>query len=465
MQALRAVATLSSLRSHDEHPKEDSVLMGTKKVLKVGMASDSDIVVAEQTVSRLHCSLESTDDGWVIRDLGSTNGTFVNGDRIESPRLLVPSDVVTLGRGIPLTIPEKPTAKYIKGDFDKVQSRPISSQTFGQTRKKNPPSRLVSVSSGVAAVLAILCVALALRGSWRGENSAAVSNQVDQSNASTSITPSTDSIPDSLASVPLKKAEADTNKSVSSQASPYYAFVIQSSDGKERRLLGTAVAIDSHRILTLASIVQAAKEVESSYPDVRLYQVNNSMEATRIAKTIVDPKFAAALAARANFEKELNEKLSQVKEGDRPSLEESLEWSGRFDKVMDEVIRSDFACLIVKETLPSYLSLREVDKIDPKSVGECLLIGFPVILPSPSLTDEGVEKFLIQGAASLRKESTSQPSMLEAETSDFSGLPLESMLCLDNSSRIVGFCVREDRNESLGSRQRCKVVMPEIFWK
>jgi transcriptional regulator with GAF, ATPase, and Fis domain len=50
----------------------------------VGSASGVDVVVSDPMVSRLHAELEHRPDGLWVRDLGSTNGTRVNGVRVES---------------------------------------------------------------------------------------------------------------------------------------------------------------------------------------------------------------------------------------------------------------------------------------------------------------------------------------------------------------------------------------------
>lgn len=52
------------------------------------------------TVSREHAELRATDDGWEIVDLGSHNGTFVEGERAEDPRRLRHGDVIGLGRRV-----------------------------------------------------------------------------------------------------------------------------------------------------------------------------------------------------------------------------------------------------------------------------------------------------------------------------------------------------------------------------
>jgi pSer/pThr/pTyr-binding forkhead associated (FHA) protein len=48
-------------------------------------------------VSRRHAEISRTADGIVLRDLGSTNGTFVDGQRI-THQVLGPGNVVTVGR-------------------------------------------------------------------------------------------------------------------------------------------------------------------------------------------------------------------------------------------------------------------------------------------------------------------------------------------------------------------------------
>jgi len=53
-----------------------------KRVL-IGRAEDCDVRIKNSAVSRHHCAIEAADeDEWVLRDLGSTLGTTVNGERI-----------------------------------------------------------------------------------------------------------------------------------------------------------------------------------------------------------------------------------------------------------------------------------------------------------------------------------------------------------------------------------------------
>ena len=58
----------------------------------IGRSEDCDLVVQESAVSSRHCRLTHKADGFTVEDLNSTNGTFVNGARIEAgqPAVLHP---------------------------------------------------------------------------------------------------------------------------------------------------------------------------------------------------------------------------------------------------------------------------------------------------------------------------------------------------------------------------------------
>jgi pSer/pThr/pTyr-binding forkhead associated (FHA) protein len=53
----------------------------------VGRSDESEIVLADPSVSRAHAVLEISFGEPLVRDLGSTNGTFVNGRRVSLERL------------------------------------------------------------------------------------------------------------------------------------------------------------------------------------------------------------------------------------------------------------------------------------------------------------------------------------------------------------------------------------------
>ncbi|HLI96086.1 MAG TPA: FhaA domain-containing protein [Candidatus Baltobacteraceae bacterium] len=65
--------------------------------LRVGRSSESDIFLVDPSVSRMHATLELDGDRVVVRDAGSTNGTFVNGERVHV-HTLQPGDRVAFGK-------------------------------------------------------------------------------------------------------------------------------------------------------------------------------------------------------------------------------------------------------------------------------------------------------------------------------------------------------------------------------
>ena len=67
-----------------------------KGTVRIGAMEDNDIVVTDETVSRYHCRIVQEEAGYMLCDLGSTNGTFVNGVRVREAFLHTGS---TIGLG------------------------------------------------------------------------------------------------------------------------------------------------------------------------------------------------------------------------------------------------------------------------------------------------------------------------------------------------------------------------------
>ena len=63
----------------------------------IGKGVENDIVLDDTTVSRLHAVCERFPAGWCINDLGSSNGTFLNGERIWAQQRLRHGDEVRIG--------------------------------------------------------------------------------------------------------------------------------------------------------------------------------------------------------------------------------------------------------------------------------------------------------------------------------------------------------------------------------
>jgi hypothetical protein len=74
-----------------------------QNVTSIGRDPSSDITVSHAQVSRQHARLVRQGNAMVVEDLGSTNGTFVNGVRLTAPHTLGNGDAVSLGDSVTFT--------------------------------------------------------------------------------------------------------------------------------------------------------------------------------------------------------------------------------------------------------------------------------------------------------------------------------------------------------------------------
>jgi hypothetical protein len=72
---------------------ENSLIELKLGVNRIGRSPDNDFPISHPSVSNLHCELILREDGVLIRDLESTNGTFVNGQQIKEVKLSVGQSV------------------------------------------------------------------------------------------------------------------------------------------------------------------------------------------------------------------------------------------------------------------------------------------------------------------------------------------------------------------------------------
>lgn len=64
----------------------------------VGRSPYCSMIIDNETLSRVHAAISMVGDGVEIRDLGSSNGTFVNGVRVTGPTPVKPGDEILLGK-------------------------------------------------------------------------------------------------------------------------------------------------------------------------------------------------------------------------------------------------------------------------------------------------------------------------------------------------------------------------------
>ncbi len=91
----REPRTLRALSTVTVTGIEHDVVLGGERVV-VGRSGAVDIRLADSNVSREHAAFDYDAGGWIVSDLGSTNGTFVNGEAVQRKRLR-DGDVVSVG--------------------------------------------------------------------------------------------------------------------------------------------------------------------------------------------------------------------------------------------------------------------------------------------------------------------------------------------------------------------------------
>jgi hypothetical protein len=97
----RAVERLSNALAEIEaawrRPRAPVLTLPADESITIGRTPSCDCLVSDLTVSRRHAYLRRDEDGWTLTDLGSTNGTRVNGRRIVGATAVRPGDQVVFG--------------------------------------------------------------------------------------------------------------------------------------------------------------------------------------------------------------------------------------------------------------------------------------------------------------------------------------------------------------------------------
>ena len=88
-----------------------------KALVSIGTLPENDLVLTDQTVSRSHAVVEEKSDGYVVRDLGSTNGTFLDGVRVREAYIR-PGSVLRLGQTEISFSPQEEHIEIVKSNAD-----------------------------------------------------------------------------------------------------------------------------------------------------------------------------------------------------------------------------------------------------------------------------------------------------------------------------------------------------------
>ena len=71
--------------------------LGDKKEIIIGRSPSSDLVISDEFASNMHAKLVAVGEEWVLQDLNSTNGTFLDGKRVATPVTMTPGATIRIG--------------------------------------------------------------------------------------------------------------------------------------------------------------------------------------------------------------------------------------------------------------------------------------------------------------------------------------------------------------------------------
>ncbi len=131
-----------------EGPDKNKKMDLERKPIRMGKKEDNDFALTDNTVSRYHLLIEQKVDSFLLKDLDSTNGTFINDMRVKEA-YLTPGDIISLGNT---------KVEFIAFD-EKVQIEPSSKTQFSELVGKSRKMRQIfGILEKIAPSLATVIV-------------------------------------------------------------------------------------------------------------------------------------------------------------------------------------------------------------------------------------------------------------------------------------------------------------------
>lgn len=151
-----------------------------KDEIVIGRDPNCEVLINDAEVSRHHASVRLQGGGFMLEDLGSTNGTVVNGQKLAGPHFLRPGEIITLGQhvslvfeaepvfdpdatmvtpmvNIPLKSTPAPSSAYQGQPVQPSAGTPASGEQIPDLKTTKKSNRLIFIILAVILVLLVIC--------------------------------------------------------------------------------------------------------------------------------------------------------------------------------------------------------------------------------------------------------------------------------------------------------------------
>ena len=153
-------------------PNPGKVFELTMDSMSIGREATNDIVIQDAELSRNHARISRRGVTFLLEDLGSTNGTFVNHQRISSPRMLNPGDEVGFGENVVLSFQGEGAAATVAapGRGQAATRQPAPPPPAPQYAPPTPQDATAPAKKGASPlligclILVVLCVLVLVGG-------------------------------------------------------------------------------------------------------------------------------------------------------------------------------------------------------------------------------------------------------------------------------------------------------------
>jgi len=356
--------------------------MGSKKVWIVGARDTCDIVIDEPTVSGEHCRLEFDDGRVFIEDLQSTNGTFINGERVYKKKQIHPDALVTLGRNVTMPMPSQLARPKSPPDLPHD-----SAQATGSSEEAPFPAHLM-IAGGVGATVLLLIILFAIMAfSGSSGGSQPVANNPDDVGLNDPSPGETDPPPSDPAPKPPQNNNPEPRpepkpQETTPQHAPedaVYVLAVADENLEQPYRIGTGIAIGPNTILTTGTAKTISELAQEQFPELVLL---GSKQLT-ITQFVPHPTYVAAMKEGDGAEAKFHNIFSKVDMNDiSPDLKKSLDDAYRhFMVIAEKPHHYDVAIIHVRETLPYWLPLAESTTLPPLSKLTLVGHGFDRVAP------------------------------------------------------------------------------------